>query len=100
MTNATPRPSGPCPRCGRELRFGLVKTAIWQGDRLFVIEDVPAHVCDFCIEQFYDEETTDALRRLTEEGFPAAKTKREILVPVFSLEGHTAESNAELFAHA
>ncbi len=68
------------------MHSSIVKTAIWQGERLFLVEDIPAHVCDFCMEQFYDEETTDILRRLTEDGFPALKAKREILVPVFSLE--------------
>jgi hypothetical protein len=39
------------------------------------------------MEQFYDEETTDTLRRLTESGFSSLEPKREILVPVFSLDG-------------
>ncbi len=85
MTLGT-NPPAPCPRCGQTMRPSRVKTAIWEADRLFVVEDVPAQVCDSCLEQFYDDETTDALRRLTEEGFPACKTKREILVPIFSLE--------------
>lgn len=75
-----------CPRCGHKLRSSLVKTTIWQRERLFVVEDVPAQVCDECMEQFYDDETTDAVRRLTEEGFPGARATREILVPVFSLQ--------------
>ena len=33
------------------------------------------------------EETTDTLRRLTESGFSSLEPKREILVPVFSLDG-------------
>jgi YgiT-type zinc finger domain-containing protein len=69
-----------------------VKTAIWQGDRLFVVEDVPAQVCTNCMEQYYDERVTDIIRRMTEEGFPSIKAKREILVPVFSLEGITDET--------
>jgi hypothetical protein len=39
------------------------------------------------MEQFYDEDVSDALRRLSEAGFPASDAKREIVVPVFSLEG-------------
>jgi hypothetical protein len=39
------------------------------------------------MEQFYDDAVSDALRRLAEEGFPAAKADREIQVPVFSLTG-------------
>ncbi len=76
-----------CPHCGKPMRPGLVKTAMWYEDKLYVIEDVPAQVCDKCVEQFYDEETTDALRRLTEEGFPFAEAKGEILVPLYTLKG-------------
>jgi len=76
-----------CPRCDEIMRSATVKTAIWRDDRLFVVEDIPAQRCDSCLEQFYDEETTDALRRLTEEGFSSLKPKRKVLVPIFSLGG-------------
>ncbi len=75
-----------CPRCGKVMRASNVKTAIWYEDKLIIAEDVPAQVCDECLEQYYDEDTTDALRRLTEDGFPLAQAKGEILVPVFSLK--------------
>ena len=39
------------------------------------------------MEQFYDDDVSDALRRLVEEGFPAEAVQREILVSVYSLEG-------------
>jgi hypothetical protein len=39
------------------------------------------------MEQFYDDDVSEALRRLAEEGFPSAKAAREIRVPVFSLAG-------------
>ena len=73
------------------MRSAIVKTVIWAGERLFVVEDIPAQVCDSCIEQYYDESTTDALRRLTEEKFPADEVKREIVVPVYSLTGRILE---------
>lgn len=69
------------------MRDDIVKTAIWHGERLYVVEDIQAQVCDNCLEQYYDEVVTDALRRLTEEGFPTATATHEILVPVFSLSG-------------
>jgi YgiT-type zinc finger domain-containing protein len=90
MTEETPQaapPQAPCPRCGEMMRTAMVKTAVWQDDRVFIVEDIPAQVCDACMEQFYDEDTTDALRRLMEEGFPSIEPRREILVPIFSLEG-------------
>jgi YgiT-type zinc finger domain-containing protein len=92
----------PCPRCGQAMRPATVKTAIWREERIFLVEQIPAQVCDSCIEQFYDEETTDALRRLTEEGFASLTPQREVLIPVFSLEGQirrrAASSEEEVYA--
>ena len=50
-----------------------------------VVEDIPAHVCDRCGEQFYDEDVSDALRALSEQGFPPEGARRTETVPVFSL---------------
>ena len=80
-------PGVPCPRCGEFMHPATVKTAVWRDDRVFIVEDIPAQVCDPCMEQFYDEDTTDALRRLTEDGFSSIEPKKEIVVPIFSLEG-------------
>ena len=80
-------PGVPCPRCGELMHPATVKTAVWRDDRVFIVEDIPAQVCDPCMEQFYDEDTTDALRRLTEDGFSSIEPKKEIVVPIFSLEG-------------
>ena len=71
-----------------------VKTTIWQGDSVAIVEDIPAHVCSLCLEQFYAADVSEALRRLVEEGFPAEAAKREILVPVFSLEGRIRAERA------
>ncbi|MBI4787428.1 MAG: YgiT-type zinc finger protein [Chloroflexi bacterium] len=76
----------PCPRCENPMRSGLVKTTMVIRDQLYMVEDVQAMICDECVEQFYDEDTTDALRRLTQDGFPPAEVVREILVPVYSLK--------------
>ena len=90
MSEQPAAPRAPCPRCGGTLSAATVRTTIWQGDRVAIVEDIPAHVCDTCLEQFYDDTVSEALRRLAEEGFPAAKAAREIQVPVFSLAGHSA----------
>jgi YgiT-type zinc finger domain-containing protein len=76
-----------CPKCGGALSVGTVRTTIWQGERVAIVEDIPAHICGTCLEQFYDDDVSEALRRLAEEGFPEAKAQREIRVPVFSLAG-------------
>lgn len=76
-----------CPDCREPLEPTTVRTAVWQGDRLAVVEDVPAHVCPSCREQYYDDDVSDALRRLNELGFPESEAREIIEVPVFSLEG-------------
>ncbi len=86
----------PCPRCDQPMRSATVKTVIWQGDQLFVVEDIPAQVCGSCLEQYYDENVTDALRRLTEDQFPAAEIKRQVLVPFFSLTGRIQTRTAPI----
>ena len=91
MIDETPVYSPPCPRCGNPMRSDIVKTVIWVGEKLYMVEDIPAQVCDTFVDQFYDESTTDALRRLTEEKFPHAEAKREVIVPVFSLTGRIQE---------
>jgi YgiT-type zinc finger domain-containing protein len=80
-------PGFPCPQCGEITHSAMVRTAIWREEHLFVVEDIPAQICSSCMEQFYDEETSDALRRLTEENFLSVQPRREVLVPIFSLEG-------------
>jgi YgiT-type zinc finger domain-containing protein len=91
MMDETPAYSPPCPNCGNPMRSDNVKTVIWVGEKSYLVEDIPAQVCDTCVEQFYDENTTDALRQLTEDKFPLAEAKREVLVPVFSLAGRIKE---------
>lgn len=76
-----------CPRCGEGMLPKTVRTAVWQGSRVAIVEDIPAYVCDGCSEQCYDGPVSDALRRLAEEGFPSAAARAEIAVPVFSLNG-------------
>ncbi len=89
-----PPPAAPCPRCGEPLVPSTVKTAIWQGERLSVVEDVPALVCASCSEQYYDDDVTDALRKLNEEGFPESSADKTIRVSVFSLEGRIRQRRA------
>ncbi len=64
-----------------------VRTVFWRDDRPAIVEDIPAHVCGTCMEQFYDDDVSEALRRLAEDGFPASAATQEVVVPVFSLKG-------------
>ena len=87
-------PGETCPRCQEPLVAKTVRTAIWQGDRVAIVEDIPAHVCNSCMEQFYDADVSEALRRLVEEGLPAKAAEREVLVPVFTLTGRIRKRKA------
>jgi YgiT-type zinc finger domain-containing protein len=63
------------------------RTAIWRDDAVAIVEDIPALVCSGCMEQFYGEDVSDALRQLMERGFPESEATKRITVPVFSLQG-------------
>lgn len=76
-----------CPNCPTTLVEMQVRTALWQRERLVVVEEIPALVCPACSEQFYDDDTSEALRRLNEEGFPEEAAARTVTVPIFSLAG-------------
>ena len=84
----------PCPRCGHAMVAATVRTAIWQGSRVAIVENIPAYICDACSEQCYDQPVSDALRRLAEDGFPSEAADEQITVPVFSLQGRVKEPKA------
>lgn len=52
-----------------------------------MVEDIPARVCARCLEQYFDDDVSDALRVLNERGFPSSEAREIIEVPVFSLQG-------------
>jgi YgiT-type zinc finger domain-containing protein len=75
-----------CGSCGGgRLRPDHVRAAFWQGDRLVVVEDMPALVCEACGERYYDDATVTALDILRGAGFPEDRAKAVIEVSVFSL---------------
>lgn len=75
-----------CERCGNTaLRAQTVRSAFWHDERLVVVDDIPALVCDSCQEQFYDDSTVILIDLLRGEGFPEEQANAELRVPVFSL---------------
>lgn len=75
-----------CANCGSaNVSRRQVRSAFWEGERLVVVQDIPALVCDACAEQFYDDATVIALDRMRGEGFAAELARTELRVPVFSL---------------
>ena len=74
-----------CDLCKSDTYEDTVKMSLWEGDRLVVVEDVPARVCERCAEQFYDNLTVHRLEALRGRRFPVAEAKKIIEVAVFSL---------------
>jgi YgiT-type zinc finger domain-containing protein len=82
-----------CTSCGStDTRSGRVRSAFWHGDRLVVVEDIPAIVCGACHEQSYDDAVVVALDLLRGEGFPAERAQAQMQVPVFAFPGRAAEA--------
>jgi YgiT-type zinc finger domain-containing protein len=69
-----------------------VRSAFWHGERLVVVEGIPALVCGACHEQSYADDTVVRLDMLRGEGFPAGKARAELRVPVFSFRDGDAET--------
>jgi YgiT-type zinc finger domain-containing protein len=75
-----------CEMCGAgELAGRRVQTALWEDERLVVVEDVPAMVCTACGERFLSDEVAMQLDALRGTGFPPDGARREMTVPVFRL---------------
>ena len=74
-----------CPQCGSgKVKPAVVRSAFWHGDRLVVVEDLPALSCGACHEQFYDDATATILDLMRGRGFPEEGAVRSMTVPVFS----------------
>jgi YgiT-type zinc finger domain-containing protein len=83
-------PAIACTSCGMAgLSERRVQLALWQEERLVVVEDVPALVCRGCGERFYDDETTMRLDMLRGTGFRPEEAAREMTVSVYRLPGPT-----------
>lgn len=74
----------PCPQCGNGRLSGqLVKSAFWHGERLVLVDGIPALVCSSCGERFYDDATVTMLDVMRGDGFPADQAKAHLHVPIF-----------------
>lgn len=86
-----------CQACGASTERDSVSMTLWAPGGLVVIEDVPAHVCVACGEQYYDDPTQAKLRDLASGGFARKDVVREITVPVYSLadDAHAGAHDSE-----
>jgi YgiT-type zinc finger domain-containing protein len=82
---------GSCTECGSpNVRSARVRSAFWHEDRLVVIDDIPALVCESCHEQFFGDGTAVVIDLLRGDGFPLEKARGELRVPVFSFRDRAA----------
>jgi YgiT-type zinc finger domain-containing protein len=87
VMQADPQHALVCTQCGaHDVRQHRARSAFWQEERLVVVQDIPALVCETCGEQFYDDTTAIALDLLRGEGFPRARARAVIEVDVFSFD--------------
>ena len=85
-----------CGLCGQAaLEESRVQVALWEEERLVVVEDVPALVCRGCGERFYDDETAMRLDMLRGGGFPASRAARRMTVEVFRLPRRDPEARSD-----
>jgi len=69
-----------CTLCGGKTEQRFVTAENWWGDKLTLVENVPANVCENCGEQYYDADVCRELSRLRKK--PPLK-HRVIEVPVY-----------------
>lgn len=85
-----------CPQCGSgKVKPAVIRSAFWHGDRLVVVEDLPALSCGACHEQFYDDATATILDLMRGQGFPEAHATRSMTVPVFSFRNFLPAVDSE-----
>lgn len=70
-----------CYLCGGPMAFQQVTAENWWGERLALVENVPAWVCEQCGEQYFDAETCKQLDRLRQA---PPSVLRTVQVPVYA----------------
>jgi YgiT-type zinc finger domain-containing protein len=77
----------PCPACGStDVALTSIRLALWQGERLVVVDDLPALCCRTCREQFLDDRTAMLLDLMRGDSLGGATAARLLTVPVYSLD--------------
>jgi YgiT-type zinc finger domain-containing protein len=66
-----------CALCRANLSNGKVNHIVDLGERIIIVKNVPANVCDQCGEYFVDNETAMKLEAIVDE---AKKNKAEVFI--------------------
>jgi HTH-type transcriptional regulator/antitoxin MqsA len=78
-----------CRMCQRDMEEKSITVDLRMGDKLFVVEEVPAKVCNHCGEKVFTLAIARKLQNLVKRRRKAPRTVR---VPVYSLKRKTASS--------
>jgi len=74
-----------CEYCKSETVKDMVNSAFWTDGGLVVVENIPARMCPWCKEQFYDDETAERISQFRKSSPDSSgPVKQVIVVPVFS----------------
>jgi YgiT-type zinc finger domain-containing protein len=76
--------SGTCPACGSKVEAATVITALWEGDALSVVRNVPALVCRGCQERYFADDTVMRLDLMRAGRFASETPIAQMTVPVFA----------------
>jgi len=76
-----------CRMCHSDMEEKLITVDLRIGDKLFVVEEVPAKVCNHCGEKVFTPAITRKLQNLVKR---RRKAPRIVKVPVFSLKRSAA----------
>lgn len=84
-----------CPSCrSSAVSRRHVRAAWWNGERLVVVDGVPATVCEACGEMAYDPAAEETLDAMKSRGFPPAWASRYLQVPIFEYGGPSRQRRA------
>jgi YgiT-type zinc finger domain-containing protein len=75
-----------CSRCGAQLQRQTVTDAQTIEGKVYIVEDVPAWICQQCGEQYLSAETMQAIQDQLERGQPIGTRQ----VPVYRLPQPTS----------
>ena len=82
-----------CERCGKDgtMEPGTVRRAFVHGERVAVVEGIPAIVCSACGAEYCDDSSSLVQNFLRGDGFRTDDAVTHLEVPVFRFGDHIAK---------
>jgi YgiT-type zinc finger domain-containing protein len=80
-----------CQFCGGTVKKQTVNLDLWKKEKLYVIKNVPAKVCEQCGEKYFSSKIYGIIDKLLKE---KSKPDDTMVVPVLSLKKFVEEAGA------